>query len=128
MSSWPRVGAIAIAGALALAAGTGAVAQDVVAIRHVPARCFAAGAHPTLQACFTPADAVSRARVRFRAERGRWRYFVDMVPQGGCYAATLPRPLPDAGRVLYSIEAVNRASRESRTEEFAPRVARDAAG
>ncbi len=126
MSSWSRGGAILAASAVGLVAPV-AVAQEAVAIRHVPARCFAADAHPTLQACLTPPGAVSRVRVRFRSERGRPWYFVDMAPEGGCYVATLPRPLPSAGRVLYSIEAVSRASRESRTEEFAPRVERDAA-
>jgi hypothetical protein len=109
-------------GAPAAAAATG------VAIQHEPIGCVVAERHPRFEACFDPADAVSRARVDFRIHEGLHWYTVDMAREGSCYAALLPQPKATTPSIDYYIEVLDRDFRETRTQEHNPRVVTSAEG
>ena len=96
-----------------------ALAAEAAAIEHQKVGCVVAGQYPRLDACFPGTD-VGRAQVFFRSgESGPW-YAVDMAPEGACYAATLPRPLPTLTRFQYYVDVVSRSFDERTQPETAP--------
>ena len=103
-------------------AASGWAADPPVAIGHEDVSCVIAGRHPQLDACLTPAAAVGRARIHFRAGRGAW-YAVDLKPQGQCFRALLPRPLPTTPSFEYYVDVLDRGFAESRRPERAPDIA-----
>jgi hypothetical protein len=94
---------------------------DGVAIRHEPIRCFVAGHAPTVRACFDPAAELARARVRYRAEAEAEVSTVEMSFDGVCHAAVLAAPARAlvGQAIVYSIDAVDRASASRETPEYA---------
>ena len=112
-----------LAAALAALIQAPAAAQGgPVAIGHDDVSCVIAGRHPQVDACLTPAAAVGRAQVHFRAGRGEW-YAVDLKPQGQCFRALLPRPLPTTAAVEYYVDVLDRGFAHSRRPERAPDTA-----
>jgi hypothetical protein len=92
------------------------------AIEHKAVSCIVAGAFPRLDACFVPADDLSRARVHFRADGSPHWYFVDMAAAGGCRSVLLPKPLASTKAIDYYVSALGRTFDETRTSEYTPRV------
>jgi hypothetical protein len=92
------------------------------AIEHKSVSCIVAGAFPRLDACFVPADDLSRARVHFRADGTQHWYFVDMAAAGGCRSVLLPKPLGSTKAIDYYVSALGRTFDETRTSEYTPRV------
>jgi hypothetical protein len=92
------------------------------AIEHRAVSCIVAGAFPRLDACFVPADDLSRARVHFRADGTEHWYFVDMAAAGGCRSVLLPKPLGSTKAIDYYVSALGRTFDEARTSEYTPRV------
>jgi hypothetical protein len=90
-----------------------------VSIFHHPVACVVAGRHPLLQACLTPAEAVGRAQVQFRAGDGVW-YYVSMKPDGACYSALLPKPKREISSFQYFIYTVDRGFAEAQRPDTAP--------
>lgn len=102
-------------------------------IAHKDVGCVVAGQYPRLEACFTPAEAVGRAQVQFRAdEKGPW-YYVDMKEDGACRSAVLPKPRKDIATFHYFIEVIDRSFTAAQKpesapgESYAPRVVASAA-
>jgi hypothetical protein len=111
------------AGVLVLAffAPAAAIAQGV-AIDHKEIGCIVAGKYPKMNACFTPASAVKKARVYFRPETLSTWYYVDMVSDAPCYSVALARPgkiLIDK-RMYYYVDVQGIGS--ARTPEYAPLI------
>jgi hypothetical protein len=100
-------------------AATGWAADAPVAISHDDVSCVLAGRYPQIDACLAPAAAVGRAQVHFRAGRGAW-YAVDLKPQGQCFRALLPRPLPSTPSFEYYVDVLDRGFAETRRPEGAP--------
>jgi hypothetical protein len=92
------------------------------AIEHRAVSCIVAGVFPRLDACFTPTEDLSRARVHFRADGTPHWYFVDMAAAGGCRSVLLPKPLPTTSAIDYYVSALGRTFDETRTSEYTPRV------
>jgi hypothetical protein len=100
-----------------------AVAQaQAPAIEHKAVSCILAERFARLDACFTPADQVARARVQFRAHGTPHWYFVDMGAEGPCHSGVLPRPKKSTKKIDYYIDVVDRRFAEGRTAEHDPRV------
>jgi len=79
-----------------------------VSIQHERLGCALAGQYPRLEACLSPAEAVGRAQVHFRAvETDPW-YAVDLKPDGDCYVATLPKPSGTISSFHYYLFAIDR--------------------
>jgi hypothetical protein len=99
-----------------------------VSISHKEVGCVVAGAFPRLDACFTPAEAVGRAQVLFRADENSPWYYVEMKPEGACQSAVLPKPTRSLSSFRYFIEAVDRSfntvgkPEAAPGESYAPRV------
>src|SRR5260221_676065 len=96
------------------------LAQGGVNIDHKTVGCIVVGKYPKMNACFTPASALARARVYFRAVEGppTW-YYVTMKSDSPCHAGFLPKPKKQmAGKkVLYYLDAFDQKFVESRTAE-----------
>jgi hypothetical protein len=125
-------GALGRAGLLSLIPGL-AAAQGAaqapplggVAIDHAAVGCIVAGKFPRMNACFSPASQVARARVYFRAEGAPYWYFVDMKSQAPCFEGILPKPRATIKKIDYYVEVVDKAFVEGRTAEYAPDVVAD---
>ena len=59
-------------------------------IDHKPVGCIVVGKYPKMNACFTPAANLARARVYFRPEGVPSWYYVEMKSDQPCFAGTLP--------------------------------------
>lgn len=103
-------------------------ASASVAIDHRDVGCVVAGQYPKLEACFTPGANVGRGRVLFRAAGTDPWYYVDMSPEGPCYAAVLPKPKADLRGFEYFVDVIDKAFAETHKPDrapdqaFAPRV------
>jgi hypothetical protein len=91
-------------------------------IEHQPVACVVAGSYPQLHARFTPEDAVARARIFFRTERGAHWYAVTMSREGGVLTGVLPRPTRSLEQFTYYVEAEDRSFATTRTAEFTSKV------
>jgi hypothetical protein len=87
-------------------------------IDHKPVGCIVAEKYPKLNACFSPAGQLARARVYFRPEDGppNW-YYVEMKSDALCHAGTLPKPKKEliGKKVLYYVNAFDQKFAENRT-------------
>jgi hypothetical protein len=112
------------------------VAQGVT-IDHKGVGCIVAEQFPKMNACFSPAGSVARARVYFRAAGGPYWYFVEgkapvfQTAQTGagaqpCMDFVLPKPKKTITKMDYYVEAVDKAFAESRSSEYNPDVVKDA--
>jgi hypothetical protein len=94
-------------------------------IDHKPVGCIVAEKYPKMNACFSPASQVARARVYFRAEDGppNW-YYVEMKSEAPCHAGILPKPKKAliGKKVLYYVNAFDQKFAENRTVDNAALV------
>jgi hypothetical protein len=90
-------------------------------IEHDPRSCVVADQFPRFEARFGAPDAVSRARIRFRAGEGPW-YFVEMKRAQDLFTGVLPKPRKSLKQFSYYIEATDRQFRENRTQEYTAMV------
>jgi hypothetical protein len=97
-----------------------------LAIDHKAVSCIVAEQNARFDACFAPAEGVSRARVNFRASGTPHWYYVEMTRDAGCFSGVLPRPSRQTKSVDYYIDVVDRSFAEGRTQEYAPAVVRSA--
>ncbi len=92
------------------------------AIEDAETPCLPGVAYPTLSARISPAAAVDRATVYFRAGQFSDFYTVEMRPDGERFEAVLPQPHPDTAEVVYYVEAVGLSSDTARTPEYVAAV------
>jgi len=87
-------------------------------IDHKPVGCIVAEKYPKLNACFSPASQLARARVYFRQADGppNW-YYVEMKSEAPCHAGVLPKPKKQliGKKVLYYVNAFDQKFAENRT-------------
>ena len=115
------------AGGIALVAVSTPAARSA-SIDHKAVSCVVAEQFPRLEARLTPADAVGRARVLFRAEDTPVWYAVEMKREGDVFAAALPRPQKSLARFHYYVEVADTSLATSRSEEHTARVVSGPAG
>jgi hypothetical protein len=113
---------VALPAALAFQGSTPGPAPAGVSIRHSPPACFVAGEAPRLVACAVPRSQVARLRLYFKAEGAPQWHYVEMASDLPCYAGVLPRPSRATRRVLYFVEATDRAGESRRSEDYAAEV------
>ena len=96
---------------------------DTLAIDHKEVGCVVGDRYPRLDACFQPAGELGNAKVLFRAgDAGPW-YAVDLMPEGGCHVAYLPKPLATTTEIQYYVAAVDKSFNERQQPETAPEAA-----
>jgi hypothetical protein len=79
--------------------------------------------YPKLDACFAPEDNLGRAQIHFRAlDTDPW-YSVELVKDGPCFTAYLPKPMRSTKQVQYYVDVVDRAFVEKQQPETAPQGA-----
>ena len=97
---------ITLIGVALLAAGSPGFAQP---IEHSPAPCMDTEAFPLIEARASTAEgarAIRGLKVRFKTETDSgWYEVAFRPPSGALFQAALPKPLPEAGRVIYVIES-----------------------
>lgn len=106
---------------LALLLPAGAMAQGV-AIEHNEIGCIVAGKYPKMNACFSPASLVGKARVYFRPETLSTWYYVDMTSDAPCFSGVLLKPskaLIDK-KIFYYLDVQGGGT--GRTPEYGPVV------
>ena len=97
-------------------ASTGAM----LAIDHKDVGCIVGDRYPRLDACFLPAGELGNAKVNFRAgDKGPW-YAVDLMPEGACHIAYLPKPLETTSEIQYYVAAVDKSFNQRQRPETAP--------
>jgi len=94
-----------------------------LAIDHKDVGCVVGDRYPRLDACFQPAGELGNAKVNFRAgDKGPW-YAVDLMPEGACHIAYLPKPLETTTEIQYYVAAVDKSFNQRQQPETAPDVA-----
>jgi hypothetical protein len=94
-----------------------------LAIDHKEVACIVGDRYPRLDACFQPKGALGNAKVLFRAaDKGPW-YAVDLMPEGACHVAYLPKPLGTTTEIQYYVAAVDTSFNERQQPETAPDTA-----
>ena len=116
-----RIGALGVA----LLIPAGAHAQGV-AIEHNEIGCIVAGQFPKMNACFSPASLVGKARVYFRPETLSTWYYVEMASDAPCFSGLLLRPSKAliGKKIFYYLDVQGGGT--GRTPEYAPIVVRSA--
>lgn len=115
----PSTPARAAAPAAPAAPSTG----GTLAIDHKDVSCVVGDRYPRLDACFLPAGELGNAKVNFRAgDKGPW-YAVDLMPEGACHIAYLPKPLETTTEIQYYVAAVDKSFNERQQPETAPDAA-----
>ena len=104
--------------ALLLLPWAGPLLAQGLNIDHKAVGCIVAEKYPRLNACFSPADQLARARVYFRQEDGppNW-YYVEMKADAPCHFGILPKPKKQliGKKVLYYVNAFDQKFAENRT-------------
>jgi hypothetical protein len=100
----------------------GPTARPALSIEHQPVGCAAAERFPRLEARFTPADTIAKARVLFQGANLEEWYSVVMKPEGTAYAGILPKPKKSLSAFRYYIEVTDTALETSRTAEYTTSV------
>lgn len=93
------------------------VAQPPV-IDHAPAACAVADRFPKLEALFTPADSVAKARVVFQGANPAEWFSVDMKSEESRFVGVLPQPRSSLKAFRYYLEVTDKALGTARTEEY----------
>ena len=96
--------------------------EAALAIDHKQVGCVLGDRYPRLDACFQPTGALGNAKVLFRAGDGPW-YAVDLMPDGACHVAYLPKPLATTTEIQYYVAAVDKSFNERQQPETAPEAA-----
>jgi hypothetical protein len=92
-------------------------------IEHKEVACIVGDRYPRLDACFQPAGTLGNAKVLFRAgDSGPW-YAVDLMPEGNCHVAYLPKPLATTTEIQYFVDAVDKSFNPYQQPETAPETA-----
>ncbi len=104
-------------------------AQEPV-VQHQALECLPNNQFPQLDAAIQPGAEVQTAKVYFRSQAYPDFYYVLMKrPEAAAsldlFQAILPKPSPDTARVVYYIEAVNRAYQSGRSGENTSQVSSD---
>jgi len=99
--------------------GTG----GTLAIDHRDVACVLNDRYPRLDACFQPAGELGNAKVLFRAGDGSPWYAVDLMPEGRCHVAYLPKPLEATKEIQYFVAAVDKAFNARQQPDTAPETA-----
>jgi len=96
----------------------GSLRAQGLTIDHKAIGCIVAEKYPKMNACFSPAGQVARARVYFRAEEGppNW-YYVEMKADAPCHAGVLPKPRKEliGKKIQYYVDAFDQKFLENRT-------------
>jgi hypothetical protein len=104
--------------ALLLLPWAGPLLAQGLNIDHKAVGCIVAEKYPRLNACFSPAGQLARARVYFRQEDGppNW-YYVEMKADAPCHFGILPKPKKQliGKKVLYYVNAFDQKFAENRT-------------
>jgi len=79
--------------------------------------CVLAYEYPQLQGSIVPLTGVTRSRLFFHSALGPDFYYVEAVLEGGRYVARLPRPRPEAGPIVYYLEATRSDFSQGRSGE-----------
>jgi len=108
----------------ALCAATATAAP--IGIDHKGVGCVVAERYPRLVSCFSPASALARARIYFRAQGSLPWYYVEMRSEAPCFVGVLPKPRSTTPRIEYYLEATDKAFDASRTADFTAQVVPDA--
>jgi len=103
-----------------LLSGMQANAQTPV-IDHQPVACATADKFARLEARFSPAESVAKARVVFQGQTTDW-YSVAMKPEGSAFTGVLPKPKKDLKSFRYYIEVTDKALGTSRTSDYSVAV------
>ena len=85
--------------------------------------CVLAYEYPQLQGSIVPLTGVTRSRLFFHSALGPDFYYVEAVLEGGRYVARLPRPRPEAGPIVYYLEATRSDFSQGRSGGPADRAA-----
>ena len=102
------------------AAAPRAPAESTLAIDHKAVACIVGDRYPRLDACFQPQGDLGNAKVLFRAgDAGPW-YAVDLMPEGACHVAYLPKPLATTTEIQYYVDAVDKAFNPRQQPDTAP--------
>jgi hypothetical protein len=103
-------------------------AAQTVEIEHKAVGCIVVGKYPKMNACFTPAANLARARVYFRPEGVPSWYYVEMKSDQPSFAGTLPKPGKKlvGKKIEYYVEGQDKTFNAGRTAEFDPIVVRSA--
>jgi hypothetical protein len=103
-------------------------AAQTVEIEHKAVGCIVVGKYPKMNACFTPAANLARARVYFRPEGVPSWYYVEMKSDQPCFAGTLPKPGKKlvGKKIEYYVEGQDKAFNAGRTAEYDPIVVKSA--
>jgi hypothetical protein len=96
---------------------------SVLAIDHKEVGCIVGDRYPRLDACFQPTDALGNAKVLFRAGDGDPWYAVDLMPEGACHIAYMPKPLETTREIQYYVAAVDKSFNARQQPETAPETA-----
>ena len=101
---------------------------QAVEIDHKAVGCIVVGKYPKLNACFTPAANLARARVYFRPEGTPSWYYVDMKSDQPCFMGVLPRPGKKliGKKIEYYVEGQDKTFNAGRTAEYGPIVVKSA--
>ena len=111
---------------MAVAAATASVAQaQGPTIEHTPIACIVAGHYPKMNACFSPAAEIARARVYFKTPKGPHWYWVKWDPAAPCFTATLLKPSKATTEMLYYVEVQDKDYREGKSDEYLVRVVKN---
>jgi hypothetical protein len=86
------------------------------------------GKYPKMNACFSPAANLARARVYFRPEGTPSWYYVEMKSDQPCFAGVLPRPGKKlvGKKIEYYVEGQDKSFNAGRTAEYGPVVVQNA--
>lgn len=95
-----------------------------VEVDHKPVDCIVAGKYSRLNACFTPAGSVGRARLYFKIHASATWYYVDMQSEAPCYAGVLPKAKKSLvpQKLQYYIQVFDKSMAEGRSMEYAPTI------
>jgi hypothetical protein len=94
-----------------------------LAIDHQEVGCIVGDRYPRLDACFQPAGELGNAKVLFRAGDADPWYAVDLMPEGACHIAYLPKPLGQTTEIQYYVAAVDKSFNERHQPDTAPETA-----
>jgi hypothetical protein len=96
-------------------------------VDHKAIDCIVAGRFTRVEARFTPAERVARARVYFRATGTPLFYYVELHSEAGAFGGFLPQAKKETERVEYYVQATDASFAEARTAELGARVVKSEA-
>ena len=93
-----------------------------LAIDHKEVGCIVGDRYPRLDACFQPPASWATRRSSSAPATGPW-YAVDLMADGACHVAYLPKPLATTTAIEYYVAAVDKSFNERQQPETAPEAA-----